>query len=173
MSISHPMVYTRRRLSLMALALPFVAGACATSDVQNAERILKIVVKNARTLGNGFKNVAAQLASLNIPGLTPQVWAIVNTSIDGVIKVAGELEGVTSIAGAKPLVEKLSIYVQTVVNSLATLPLPDGVVTALRAASIILPIIEMAVDMAITNLDIKTETSMSVEQAERILLANG
>lgn len=159
---------SRRSLMLGVTMLPLAAGACATADVEKAERLLKIVVKNAKVIAGGLKGVLAQLGALNVPGLTPAILAVVGTAVDGTIKVAGDLEAVTSLAAAQPLVEKIGTYVQTVVGALATLPLPERVTTGLRAAAILLPVIETAVGLVANS---AADPGMSPDQARAVLLA--
>lgn len=164
-------MHPTRRFTLLAplIAAGLGLSACASMNPENvakAEKALKRAARYSKSIATGLKNVSAQLAALKLPGMTPEIWTVVNTSIDGVIKVSTDIDGVTTIAQAQPLVQKLSTYVQTVVNSLATLPLPDSVLTGLRAAAILVPFIETTVDLAMTN----SEMSRA-DEAERILLA--
>lgn len=166
---------SRRSLMLGAAALPLALGACASVtdpatgkiDPAKIDRALKLAAADAKVIAGSLKSVLAQLSALDIPGLTPKVLEIAGIAIAGVTDTADALQAVTSIAAAQPLVKKLVTYAQAFAASLATLPLPKEVTMTLRAAVILLPVVEATVDLVVNRLP---ETS-EIEGARAVLVA--
>lgn len=166
---------SRRSLMLGSLALPLVGGACASLtdpatgkiDPAKIDRALKLAAADAKVIAGVLKSVLAQLSSLDIPGLTPKVIEIAGVAIAGVTDAADALQSATSIAAAQPLVKKLVTYAQAFAGALAALPLPKEVTTPLRAAVILLPVVEAAVDLVVNRMP---ETS-EIEGARAVLIA--
>ena len=151
---------SRRSLLLGVAALPLAAGACeslkdpATGkiDPTKIDRALKLAAADAKVIAAGLKSVLAQLSSLDIPGLTPEVMKGAGITIAGVTDAADALQNVSTIAAAQPLVKKLVTYATTFAGALAKLPLPKEVTTALNAAVILLPVVEVTVDLVVNRL---------------------
>lgn len=152
---------SRRSLLLGTTAcVPLALGACASItdpatgkiDPAKLDRALKLAAADAKVIAATLKSVLAQLSSLDIPGLTPKAIEIAGIAIAGVTDTADALQGVSSIAVAQPLVKKLVTYAQAFAGSVATLPLPKEVTTTLRAAVILLPVVEATVDLVVNRL---------------------
>lgn len=173
-----PSLALSRRAFLLGTtaALPLTLGACeslkdpATGKIDPAkvDRALKLVAADAKVIAASLKSILAQLSSLDIPGLTPKVIEIAGIAIAGVTDTADTLQGVSTIAAAQPLVKKLVTYAQAFAGSLATLPLPKEVTTTLRAAVILLPVVEATVDLVVNRLPETSEIDWA-----RTVLASG
>lgn len=164
---------SRRGFTLAAAALPLTLGACgegAKVDLAEIDRKLKSAAADAKVIASALKSVLAQISALDIPRLTPQAITIAGTAIAGITQVADSLERATTIAAAQPLVEKLSTYAQAVVGALAAVPLPKEINTALRAAVILIPVVELMVGLAANRLQ---ANDMTEDQARGVLLAAG
>lgn len=141
-----------RRLFLAAAlaAIPAAGtlGGCATV-AQNIDSTLKRIVDDTDTLAKGLSALVPSLSS--VAGLSSETQALISATVLNVQTVADQVGAVSSVASAKPLVEKIETYVNTIVGALAALgpALPTPVSTILQAASILLPIIEIAVGIAV------------------------
>ena len=163
---------SRRTLMLGVVVLPLAAAACATVDGKpldpaEIDRKLKLVAADAKVIAAGLKSVLAQLSSLDIPGLTPQILDVAAIAISGTTDVANALQSVTTVAAAQPLVKKLVTYAQAFAGALAKLPLPKEVTTALNAAVILLPVVETTIDLVANRLPQTSE----IERARGVLMA--
>lgn len=154
----------RRNLLIATPALAL--GACNTINI---DKTLATVAADANLIAGGLKGVLAQLGPLNIPGLDTAILGKAATAIAGIQTVAASLTGVTSTAAAQPLVQKIESYVNVVVSALASLPLPPPISTAIQAAAILLPIIEIAVGLAVPASAAKASPAMDANMARVIL----
>jgi hypothetical protein len=143
---------------------------CTAAQVNSA---LSQVATDAQTLSAGLSGAMASLSTLNIPGLTPTIIGRVQTAIASVVTVANALSGATSTNSAQPLVQQLEGDVNAVVDALAGLPLPAEIELPLQAAAVLLPVIETAVGLAISQVTasarLRATAPMSAAQARAIL----
>jgi len=129
------------------LAAPLVLAACGGGA---PSQTLTTVVQDVQTIAMGLSKTLTQLSMLNLPGLTPAILDICQTALAGIQTVGQALLGVSSTTDAQPLVQRVEGYVNAFVGALAFLPLPGPIQLALVAATILLPIIESAVNLVVT-----------------------
>jgi hypothetical protein len=154
------------RRSILAVTPLAALAACAG---QSADQTIATVAADANTIAGGLQGVLAQLGPLNVPGLTPSVISTVGVAVSQIQTVAASISGVTSAAAAQPLVQKIETYLNTIVAALAGLPLPPPVSTALQAAAILLPIIEVAVGLVVQQAAKAAPGAISPDEARMIL----
>jgi hypothetical protein len=150
---------TRRSLGLALAAAPL--AACAGVSLQT-------VASDVSIIADGMKGVLVQLGALSIPGLTPQLMAQIGGYVADLQSVAAVISGTSSVDAAKPLVAQVETLVNAIVGALAVLPLPPPISTALQAAAILLPVIEMALGM-VTGQPKAKAGAMSADQARMVL----
>jgi hypothetical protein len=136
----------RRNILAVSLA-PLALGACAGGNLPSSQSIA-IVAQDVKIIASGLSKAFTQIQALNMPGLTPKLMDVCQQALTGIQSVADAMSGVTTVADAQPLVVKVEGYVNAFIGALSVLPLPPTIQTALIAATILLPIIETAVNLA-------------------------
>lgn len=157
----------RRGVVLGVLAaLPMVAlVGCAG---QSASQVSARVVADVQLEANGLSNALTLLkAQKNIP---PATLAKVAVFISGVQAAAASLQTTTALTSAQSTVIQIESNVNGVVSALTALPLPPTLSAVLEAATVLLPVIESGVNLAVPVGTPKG--SMGVGEA-RLILANG
>lgn len=137
--------HTRRHFLLSGILLS--VSACNGQAPSSSN--VAMVAQDVNLIAGGLSKAIAQLQVIGVPGLTPQILNICQTSLAGVQGVAQSLAGVSTVQDAQPLIVRVEGYVNAIVGALAVLPLPPPVQTALLAATILLPIVEAAVNLAV------------------------
>jgi hypothetical protein len=168
-----------RRSLLSAVAAAPLLSACAATIDQNVQN----VISDVNILANGLRGMIPQLTALNLPGLTSNVMGTVDAAIAGIQSVAAAVSAVTTTAAAQPLIQKIETYLNTIVGALAPLALllPPPIGLIVTAATILLPVIEIAVGLLVNN--VKTmpvaasrqgaaRVTMTADQARIVLRGN-
>jgi hypothetical protein len=95
---------------------------------------------------------------------------VIGSALGSVQSVATALAKVTDKAAAQPLVTKLETYVNAFVSAAAGIPLlPPSIQLALQAASILLPVIEVAVGLVLPSAPKASAATMTPAQARLVL----
>jgi hypothetical protein len=159
---------TRRLLvsAAPAVALAPLLAACAGKTVDQS---IATVVTDVSTIANGLQGTLTQLGALGVAGLTPAIVSTVGNYVADLQQVATQVSGATTTAAAQPLVQKVETYVNTIVSTLALIPLPPPISTALQAAAILLPVIEVAVGLLVPPTN-GASPGMTPDQARLVLL---
>lgn len=152
------------RRSLFA-AVPF-AALTACNGMPPSQNIA-VVAQDVQIIATGLSKTLTQLSALNLPGLTPAILDITQTALAELQTVAQALAGVSTATDAQPLVIRVEGYVNAFVGALSILPLPPEIKTALIAAQILLPVVEMAVNLAAPPK--AAATTMTADQARAAL----
>lgn len=155
-----------RRTAVLALGgLPL--AACGGTPV--SDQGVQTAAQNAVLIANGLQGVVSQLANLvpPIPGLTLPVLATITNGVADIKAVAQAIGTASSQTTAQPLVQKLEGYVNGVVGALAVLPLPPPILLGVQAAAVLLPVIELAVNLALPPG--ASAPTMTVAQAQQAL----
>lgn len=134
-----------RRLLVIGAA-PFGLAAC--SSMPSSERIAA-VAQDVQIIATGLSRTLTQLALLDVPGLTPAVLDICQKALGGIQQAARALASASSVSEAQPLVLRVEGYVSAILAALAAIPLPTDIQRALAAATVLLPVVMMAVNLAV------------------------
>lgn len=137
------MILNRRAALLLPLALAACGGNAPQADAQTIARVaadVNIVASSLRTSVN-------QLAALNV--INPQVLAICNTALDGIQSASAALAKTGTVDDARPLVQKIVDYVNTIVGALVVLPLPPEVRTVLMVVATLMPVIQITIGLTV------------------------
>jgi len=164
-------MHVSRRAFLGVAAASLGAGAlaaCAAIDPNaTPQENLANVVTDVNDIAGAFMKVLPQIAAIN--GVPTSVIATVTSAVDEMQVVAQALsKAALSTTAAQPLVQKIETDVNAVVDAVASLPLPSSVSSVIQAASILLPIIEAAVNLSVTTPAVKA-SSMSPDEARAVL----
>ena len=162
------MLTRRELLSRTLLASPLaLAGCAAFSGGVNAG--LTQVSQDATLIANGLQGALQNIGALNIQGLSPDKIQTIGLAIAGLKTVAVALGGATTQSQAQPLVMQIETDLNAIVGALAGLPLPPQIATAIQAAAILLPVLEIAVNLAISQVKPLTASAITPDQARLIL----
>lgn len=161
-----------RRKALLAAAGFVALPGCSTIG-QAIDSNLANVVTDSNAISNGASDILKNLVGINISSDTMNV---IQGAISGIQSVAAAIGAVSSTASAQPLVQKLETYVNALVTAASNIPgLPAIVATVLKAASVLLPVIEQAAGIAVSVLSAQrmkaASPSMTPEQARLILMS--
>ena len=167
--------FNRRRFltvgGVSAAAILLVGCNLTPAQVNTA---LSAAASDAQTIAAGLSGAMSSLATLQIPGLTTTTIGKVQTAIAAIVTVANGLSGATSTNTAQPLVQQLEGDVNAVVDALAGLPLPAEIELPLQAAAVLLPLIETAVGMVVSQVTsaakMRATTPMTPAQARALLI---
>ena len=156
-------------------AVSGVSGAALLLAGCDLNGALSAAATDAQTIAAGLSGAMASLSSLNIPGLTPATVTKVQTAIAAIVTVSKSLSGATSTNSAQPLVQQLEGDVNAVVDALAGLSLPAEISLPLQAAAVLLPVIESAVGLAVSQISSATSAKakaspMTADQARALLI---
>lgn len=156
------------RRSLLIGSTSAALAACTTTDATFDATIAR-VSRDVQLIADGLNGVLKQLATLNIPALTPTLMSTLITAVSGVQGVAASIRSVTDQAAAQALVQKMGTYVNAVVSAIGSIPnLPPQIQTGIAAAAILLPLIETALNMVLPK-SAPPKMQMSPEMARGIL----
>jgi hypothetical protein len=150
----------------------FFAAILASSALVACSTITDSGVANAATdaalIADGLAAVDVQLGNLGV--IDPKTMTVIGSALGSVQSVATALAKVTDKAAAQPLVTKLETYVNAFVSAAAGIPLlPPSIQLALQAASILLPVIEVAVGLVLPSAPKASAATMTPAQARLVL----
>jgi len=131
----------RRAFLIASSAIPAVAlGGCGEikGEIgQIVDSTLADVVAKTKLVAGGAQALVGYLPAL---GLSADAQSIVQAAVSGVQQVADDVATVMSADAAKPFVQKLGDYLQTIVNVLAAVPImPPVAVLILNALKVAIP----------------------------------
>lgn len=169
---------TRRELlsrSILASAAGFSAAAlsgCAafSTSVNNG---LAQVSSDATLIANGLAGALQNISALGIPGLTADKVQTIGVAITSLKTVATSLAAATTQAQAQPLVTQIETDLNAIVGAVAGLPLPPQISMPLQAAAILLPVIETAVNLAVSQITTPSATSAAITPDQARLILKG
>jgi len=155
------MTLSRRTLLATASLIPLAACAGATADLSQ-------VITDVGLIASGLQGA--------LPSLVGSAGASVIAQITGWIAdlqpIAAAIGGVTTVAGAQPLVTQIETILNSIVSLAATFTLPTPFGPALAAAAVLLPIIEAAVNLLVPAASAAVHryaTAMTPAQARAVL----
>jgi hypothetical protein len=148
----------RRSILVAPLALAACNGASPSSTIAT-------IAQDVQIIGAGLSKALTRVQALNVKGLSPELLAICQTALANIQTAAVTLSAVSLPADAQPLVVKVEGSVNAIVGTLSALPLPAEIQTALVAATILLPVIEAAVNLAVPSVS----QPMTADQARATL----
>ena len=156
-----------RRALLGATALTPLALAGCNLTGGNADAAVSLAVTQTQTMISAAETTLSGLAALkNIPGLTPDVVNQTQTALTSLNSVSSALGGVTTVASAQPVVQKVETYVNAIVAALLPWPLPPPYNLVVAAMAITLPLIEAGVNMTASAIEqANAKTAAPVVQA--------
>lgn len=134
------MLSRRALLATTALVPAAALVACAGTTVPQA---LQQAAQDVLLIDNAFVAILPDLGPL----LSASTLAIVQQAVTGIQSVAAAITGATTIASAQPLVIQLESDINAIVGAVAGLNLPGTIGQVITAASILLPVIEVALNM--------------------------
>lgn len=152
-------------LSATALLSTTALTGCGTFDVST-------ITSDANIIAGGLAAVDVQMGNLGV--VDPATMTKIGTALASIQDVAKALATASDKSTAQSLVGKLETYVNTFVNVAAGLPfLPPSITLALQAASILLPVIEVAVGLVLPSAaqysSLPKSTGMTPDQARLVL----
>jgi hypothetical protein len=155
----------RRHILIGLLATTALAG-CNTPVT---DKTVAAVASDISIIAAGLQGVIGPLSA--VVNIDPTTLATAKMAINGIADIAKAMSSVTDVAGTQPLVQKLETYLNMAVSALATVPLlPPTITIALQAASILLPVIESLVGLAMQAP--RAGNAMSPAEARLVLKAS-
>jgi len=153
-------------LTFSALAIAGIGLSACNGLTFN--QVTSQVAQDASTIADGLAGAFSNIQTLNIPGLTPDKVANINLSVQTLKAAATALQGAMNATSAQATVNQIEAALNAIVSTLAGLPLPTQIQLPLAAASILLPVIETALNMVITKINVPTATTPAGAAAARI-----
>ena len=160
-----------RRQFLASTALTLVGGALVACTQTQLNAGVAKAAADVTLISDTFITIVPQLAT--IEGVTPAVQAKVTNAVTQLEGLAKQLTVVSTATQAQPLMLQVESDVNTVVTTLATLPIPGPIGTQLKAAAVLLPLAELAIGL-VTNTGKAMSAAgggMSPAEARRVLQA--
>lgn len=149
-----------RRHLLIATPALLLAG-CVTGNTA-----LATVAQDVATIASGLLGVLPNLPANIIPSAT---MAAVGAAVADLQSLASQVSSAASTTAAQPIVKQVETDVNTIVNALAAFPIPAPFSTAIQAAAVLLPIIEVAVGFVVPASAVRG--AMTPDQARAALKA--
>jgi len=171
------MMDTSRR-SFLGVAASISAAAmltaCAALNPNNTpQQNLSLVVSDVSAIAAAFGKALPQIQALN---LNADVRTMIDASVADLQAVAKAVSmAASSTTAEQPLIQKIETDVNAIINGLAGVPLPIPLSSIIQAATVLLPIIEAAVNLAVSA-PAKARAMavpMSPDEARAILRLNG
>lgn len=153
-------MFSRRLFAALLFAPALAMFACSTTSVTAA---LKQAASDANIIATAISNALPQLAT--VQGIPPDSLTKAASFVVDIQRAAAAISAASTAADAQPSVQQLEAGFNALVGVLATLPLPPQVATVIQAANVLLPVIEIAVGMAVTP----KAGAMSPDQARAVL----
>lgn len=149
----------------LLLAFPALAALAAC---QTGNTTLAVVAQDVSTIASGLLGVLPNLPANIVPAAT---MAKVGEAVADLQKLAAQLSSTATTTAAQPIVQQVEADVNTIVDALAAFPIPPPYSTAIQAAAVLLPVIEVAVGFVVPA---KTASaSMTADQARAALRVVG
>jgi hypothetical protein len=149
--------------------LTLLAGTTAlTACVSNTT--LDAIASDITDIAQGFLGVTPIIAA--IPGLASSALASISDAVGNLQQIAEKVRQAVSTIAAQPLVQQVETNLNAIIAVLANVPaLPPVIQVVLQAATILLPLIEAAVNLVIPpRLAARAAaTHMSPDQARAVL----
>lgn len=136
-------------LALALAAAPVGVGLSGCAQLQGLSTPQKIsqVAADVAAIADGLAGVLPSLGQVS--GIDAGTVAKVGGYVADLQKVAATLAGAGTTAEAQPLVKQVEQFVNAIAGALAGLALPPPIGPAITAASVLLPVIEAAVNLAV------------------------
>lgn len=155
-----------RRALFAAIPAFGAVGALAGCATLTAAQVTTQVVQDVNTVAVGLSAEIPALQSLNV--IPAAVATVATTLINDVKTVAATISTSLTTTAAQPLVSKIEGNVNALVTLLASFPLPTNISLVLKAAVVLLPVIETSIGLVVPAAASKT---MTPAQARQILLS--
>lgn len=141
---------TRRQMLQAVALLPVVTAGCSIFGKGSSG--LNTAISDAQALANGLVNELNALKALNNPTFNTYIAKIAPIITD-IQTVVTALSSANAIATAQPLIQQIETDVNSVVATVATIPgLPPQITLGFQAAAVLLPFIETAVGMVVSQI---------------------
>jgi hypothetical protein len=139
-------MFSRRSFvsAVAALLLALSPIACTSVQIHAA---MKQAAMDTSLIALSLKNALPQLAA--IQGMPADTITELAGYVDDLQRVAAAINAAASASEALPSVQQLEADLNSIVGALATFPLPPNISTVLQAATVLLPVIEVAVGIAV------------------------
>lgn len=155
-----------RRTALAAVPAIGAAGLLAGCANLTAAQVTAQVVQDVNTIAVGLSAEIPALQALSVIPAAVATSAI--TLINDVKAIAASVSSSLTTTAAQPLVLKIEGNVNALVTLLASFPLPSQISLVLKAAVVLLPVIESAIGLAVPA---AASQSMTPAQARQVLLS--
>jgi len=155
-----------RRAALAAVPAIGAAGLLAGCANLTAAQVTAQVVQDVNTIAVGLSAEIPALQALSI--LSSPVATAATSLISDIKVVAASVSSSLTTTAAQPLVLKIEGNVNALVSLLASFPLPSQISLVLKAAVVLLPVIESAIGLAVPA---AASQSMTPAQARQVLLS--
>ncbi len=139
---------------------PLALAACSAMP---ASSTLAMVAEDVKNIGFGLSKAFDRLLALNVQGFTADLITTCQTALGNIMAAADVIASLASVSDAQPVVQRIEGYVNTFVGTLSAFPLlPAEIKTALVAASVLLPVVEAAVNLVVAP---RAQPTMTADQA--------
>jgi hypothetical protein len=131
-----------------ALSLAFALAGCAGTNSSSPS--IATIARDVGILSTGLQTAVNQLEANPAVKLGPEIAATCRTALAGITTTAAALATTATVQDAQPLVLQITAYANTVIGTVSAVPnLPPAVSAALAAASILMPVIQVAAGFAV------------------------
>lgn len=157
-----------RRLFLV-LASTSALAACANTST-NTNTTVSNLANDIALIAGGLQGVLPSIAAIH--GLSASGLAKVNQAVADLQVLAREIGAVVDTTAAQSIVRQVETDVNAIITVVAALPsIPESVSLALQSASVLLPIIELAVGITVPQKVTAraAKTSLAPSQARNVL----
>lgn len=139
----------RKILALAGLLLTACTTAPDGTQQLNTPTVAQVSADVSLVAG-GLQNALTALSAVPNLNIPTDTLNIAQASLSGLKTAAASIAGASSPAAAQPMVQQVETYVNTFVGAVSAVPgIPDNVRAYLQAANVLLPVIEVAVNMAV------------------------
>lgn len=166
-------VSRRGFLGIAATTSVAALAACAMINPNNTPQENMVqVVADVTNIANAFARSLPQITALSLSANTK---AMISADVSDLNAVAKALTSAATTTTAQPLVQKVENDVNAVMDAVAALPgLPLALSGILQAATVLLPIIEASVGLAVpvATASRAKATGMTPDEARALLRLN-
>ena len=135
----------RHLLSLVAGSSALSIAACSAMSMS---AVITTVADDVNIIATGLLGVLPTIGT--IVGVNPEMVATIGSAIADLQSLAQQIKVTTDITVTQTLVQQVEADVNVIVNALAGIRLlPPPVSLALQAVVVLLPVIEMAINMIV------------------------
>lgn len=142
---------------LMAILVAVGVTACSSSASLN-QSILQ-TAQTIITLDQGLKGALTNLSALNVPGLTAAKVQTIQTALTEINTAATNLQTTAATNTAQSQVQQVEGAVNTIVATLAGMPLPATIQMPLAAAAVLLPVAENTIGLVVSQIAANNATN--------------